>query len=92
MRVDDKTWIERYPDGSDSKYRIVGRMKIGGESGTVVAKFEGDLAKTGTPNDGTFFVFIPDKGNAEMVLRTSHTTPKALAGQTWKSAELEKIE
>jgi hypothetical protein len=92
MRVDDKTWIERYPDGSDSKYKILGRMKISGENGTVVAKFAGDLEKTGTPNDGTFFVFIPDKSNVEMVLRTSHTTARNLAGQTWKSAELEKIE
>jgi hypothetical protein len=92
MRVDDKTWIERYPDGSDSKYKILGRMKIMGENGTVVSKFEGDPAKTRTPNDGTFFVFIPDKGSVEMVLRTSHTTAKDLAGQVWKSAELEKIE
>ena len=92
MRVDDKHWIQRYPDGSDSRYKIVGRMKIMAESGTVVVKIEGDLQKTGTPNDGTFHVFIPDKGNVEMVLRTSHATAKALAGPGWKSAEMEKIE
>jgi hypothetical protein len=92
MRVDDKHWIERYPDGSDSKYKILGRLKIMAESGTVVVKIEGDLGKTGTPNDGTFHVFIPDKGNVEMVLRTSHTTAKDLAGQVWKSSEMEKIE
>jgi len=92
MRVDDKHWIERYPDGSDSKYKILGRMKIMGESGTVVVKIEGDPGKTNTPNDGTFHVFIPDKGNVEMVLRTSHTTAKQLAGPGWKSSEMEKIE
>jgi hypothetical protein len=92
MRVDDQHWIERYPDGSDSKYKIVGRMKVMAESGTVVVKTDGDLRRTGTPNDGTFHVFIPDKGNVEMVLRTSHTTAKALAEPGWKSAEMEKIE
>jgi hypothetical protein len=92
MRVDDKTWIERYPDGLESKFRILGRMKITGESGTVVVKIAGDPEKTHTPNDSTFFVFIPDKGNVEMVLRVSLRDVKQLAGQAWKSAEMEKIE
>jgi hypothetical protein len=92
LRVDDKHWVERYPDGSDSRYKIIGRMKIVEESGTVAAKIEGDLKKTNTPNDGTFYVFIPDKGNVEMVLRASQPTAKQLAGRAWKSSEMEKIE
>jgi hypothetical protein len=92
LRVDDKHWIERYPDGSDSKFKVLGRMKIMGESGTVVAKIEGDPAKTNTPNDGTFLVFIPDKRNVEMVIRVSRDGVNQLAGPVWKSSEMEKIE
>jgi hypothetical protein len=92
MRIDDQHWIERYPDGLQSKFKILGRMKIMGDSGTVVVKIEGDQARTTTPNDGTFFVFIPDKGNVEMVLRVSRGSIKQLAGPGWKSPELEKIE
>jgi hypothetical protein len=92
LRVDDKHWIERYPDGLESKFKILGRMKINGESGTVVVKIEGDPDRTGTPNDGTFYVFIPDKGNVEMVIRVSRTGAKQLADPGWKSSEMEKIE
>jgi hypothetical protein len=92
LRVDDKHWVERYPDGLQSKFKILGRMKIMSESGTVVVKIEGDPMRTGTPNDGTFYVFIPDKGNVEMVIRTSRTGVKELADGAWKSSEMEKIE
>jgi hypothetical protein len=92
LRVDDKHWVERYPDGLESKFKILGRMKIMGESGTVVVKIEGDPMRTNTPNDGTFYVFIPDKGNVEMVLRVGLGDVKQLAGPVWKSAEMEKIE
>lgn len=91
LRVDDQHWIERYPDGLESKFKILGRMKVQRESGTVVVKVEGDPEKTHTPNDGTFYVFIPDKGNVEMVIRVSRDGVKQLdAG--WKSSEMEKIE
>jgi hypothetical protein len=92
LRVDDKHWVERYPDGLESKFKILGRMKIMGESGTVVAKIAGDPARTNTPNDGTFYVFIPDKGNVEMVIRVSRGGVNQLAGPGWKSSEMEKIE
>lgn len=92
LRIDDKHWVERYPDGLESKYKILGRMKIMNESGTVVVKIEGDPARTATPNDGTFFVFIPDKGNVEMVLRVARGSIKQLEGPVWKSSEMEKIE
>jgi hypothetical protein len=92
LRVDDKHWIERYPDGLESKFKMIGRMKIMNESGTVAVKIEGDPNRTNTPNDGTFFVFIPDKGNTEMVIRVSRGDAKQLAGQVWKTPDLEKIE
>jgi hypothetical protein len=91
LRVDDKHWVERYPDGLESKFKIVGRMKVKGENGTVVAKIAGDPVKTNTPNDGTFYVFIPDKGNVEMVIRVSRARVNQLAGG-WTSSEMEKIE
>jgi hypothetical protein len=92
LRIDDKHWVERYPDGLESKFQMLGRMKIDGESGTVTVKIAGDPARTNTPNDGTFYVFIPDKGNVEMVLRVSRGSIKGLAGQVWKTPDLEKIE
>ena len=50
MRVDDNHFIERYPDGLQSTYRILGRMKIMGESGTVVVKIAGDPAMVPSGN------------------------------------------
>src|SRR2546425_266954 len=43
LRVDDKHWIERYPDGSDSKFKILGWALVRGEIGTIVVKIAGDL-------------------------------------------------
>jgi hypothetical protein len=68
MRIDDNNWIERYPDGTQSKFQILGRTIAGRESGTVVVKIAGDPEKTFTDNDGGFQVFIPDKGNKEMAI------------------------
>jgi hypothetical protein len=62
LRVDDQHWLERYKDGTESKYKIMGRTKARGRLGTVVAKIAGDPKKTGNGNDGRFQVFIPDKG------------------------------
>jgi hypothetical protein len=66
LRVDSRHWIERYPDGTESKFKILGCMTVNGKKGTVAAKVGGDTEKVGTENDGTFQVFIPDKGNEEM--------------------------
>ncbi len=68
LRIDDKHFVERYPDGSESRFRIVGHAKVQGLDGTVVVKIEGDPDKTFTDNEGGFHVFIPDKGNPEMAL------------------------
>jgi hypothetical protein len=62
LRVDDQHWIERYKDGTESKYKVMGRTNARGGPGTVVAKIAGDPKKTGNDNDGRFQVFIPDKG------------------------------
>jgi hypothetical protein len=72
LRVDYRHFIERYPDGRESRYKILGRATVRDESGTVVAKIGGDPKKTVTPNDGTFKVFIPDKGNKSMVILIRH--------------------
>jgi hypothetical protein len=93
LRVDDQHWIERYPDGTESKFKILGRMLVAGELGTVVVKTAGDPNKTNTPNDGSFYVFVPDKGNAEMVIRTSRMGLNQLsAPSAWVSDNLQKVE
>src|SRR5829696_3296124 len=50
LRVDDEHWIERYPDGTESRFKTLGRTIARGESGTVAGKIEGDSARTGTEN------------------------------------------
>jgi hypothetical protein len=65
LRVDDQHFVERYPDGTESRFLTVGRTKAHGMTGTIVAKMVGDADKTQTANDGTFQVFIPDKGEDE---------------------------
>ena len=75
LRVDGEHWVERFRDGSESKYKILGRMRVRGLQGIAVAKIAGDPVKTGNSNDGTFQVFIPDKvETAEMYFR--HTDGK----------------
>lgn len=72
VRVDESTWVELYPNGTQSRYRFRERAVVGGMSGTVVRKFAGDPNETWTPNDGSFEVFIPDRGNPRLILGFRH--------------------
>ena len=95
LRVDDAHWIERYPDGMESKFRILGRTTARGQSGTVVAKIEGDPERTGTDNSGRFQVFIQDKGNKEMVFLYRSGEDQEWTDILWgdnKQTELQKVE
>ncbi len=69
LRVDSKHFVERYPSGAESKFKIRGRTKVDGVQGTVVGKVGGDEQEAGTSNDGSFQVFIPDRGSSKMDLR-----------------------
>jgi hypothetical protein len=66
LRVDDKHFIERYPDGTEARFKILGTATVNDKKGTIAVKIAGDMEKTGTENDGTFQVFISDKGEKEM--------------------------
>lgn len=68
MRVDDKLFLERYPDGTESRYKILGQAAPRGTVGTVVMKVTGDEEKTQTQNTGSFQVFIPDKDSDDMAI------------------------
>ena len=72
LRVDDRSFVERYSDGTESRFKILGHSRAREMSGTVVVKVEGDPEKTGTDNQGGFQVFIPDKGNDEMAILFRH--------------------
>jgi hypothetical protein len=63
-RVSDGKWTERYPDGTESSFVVLGRTKLADVTGTMVVKLSGDPSKTDTKNNGTFHSFIPDKQNA----------------------------
>jgi RNA polymerase sigma factor (sigma-70 family) len=72
LRVDDHHWVERYPDGTESGYEVLGRTKARGRPGVVISKVSGDPKKTGNENDGSFQVFIPDKGAAGLDVLFRH--------------------
>ena len=65
MRADDKHFLERFPVGPDSIFKILGHTKVREMTGTIVVKVEGDPE---SDNDGSFQIFIPDKGNKEMAI------------------------
>jgi hypothetical protein len=69
LRIDDKHFVERYPSGMESKFKIIGRATVDGVQGTVLVKIAGDAQATGTENDGTLQSFIPDRGSAQMIFR-----------------------
>jgi len=62
LRIDDSTWIERYPNGMESTFKVLGHARVEGTEGTIVVKVSGQPAKTGTTNDGGLQAFIPDLG------------------------------
>lgn len=66
LRVSAKRWIERYPDGLESKFKVVGHAVVRDMPGTIVVKITGDEAATGAANGGGLQAFIPDKGSAIM--------------------------
>jgi hypothetical protein len=66
LRVNESIWIERYPDGLESKFKVVSHARINDTEGTMVVKISGDEARTFTDNDGGLQAFIPDKGSEVM--------------------------
>lgn len=58
LRIDDKTFIERYPSGKENKFAIVGRITVDDIHGTLAQIAEGTLQ-----------VFIPDKESKPMYLK-----------------------
>jgi len=72
LRLNDTQFIERYPDGTESRFEVIGHTKARGMGGTVVVKVAGDPEKTQTDNEGGFQVFIPDKGQEEMAILMRH--------------------
>ena len=63
LRVDAKHWVERYPDGMETRFRVLGRTRRGGRPGV-------GRSRSGSPaipeEDDNFQVFIPDKGDEPM--------------------------
>jgi len=72
VRLNETTWVVLYPNGVQARYRTKGREEVRGLRGTVVEKFEGDPNETGTPNDGSFQIFIPDRDNQQLLLSFRH--------------------
>ncbi len=69
LRIDDKHWIERYPDGMETRFRILGKAKADNTMGTIVVRLTSDPNDPVREKDDNFQVFIPDKGNEPMLLR-----------------------
>lgn len=66
LRVNSTTWIERYPDGTESTFKVIGHTNVRDTEGTMVVKVEGSRRRTGTDNQGGLQAFIPDKGSKVM--------------------------
>jgi hypothetical protein len=69
LRVDNSTWIERYPDGLQHIFKVVGHTTVQNIEGTVVVKVSGGVAgSNGLAPEVRhgFQAFIPDKGSAIM--------------------------
>ena len=66
LRVSNTTWIERYPDGFESTFKVLGHSTVKDTAGTIVVKASGDKGKTGANNAGGLQAFIPDKGSELM--------------------------
>lgn len=64
LRIDDSTWVERYPDGREAVFKVLGHTKINDTQGTLVVNI------TEVPNEttvkGQHQRFIPDKGSKWM--------------------------
>jgi hypothetical protein len=63
LRVSNNMWIERYPDGFESRFRVLGHANVKDTEGTIVVKISGNESKTGTNNNGGLQDFVPDKGS-----------------------------
>lgn len=90
QRMSADTWHEVYPDGFFSVFTVLGHSTVGGVEGTIVVKVGGDIARTGTLNNGSLQAFIPDKGGANM----RHWYRNAARGDTqWNlSGPMQNIE
>jgi hypothetical protein len=61
VQVDNNTWLEEYPSGQTTKFRIVGTTVAKGSAGSLLLEVQSDSGTTLVPSDGSFEVFIPDK-------------------------------
>ena len=66
LRISNSLWIERYPDGFESRFRVLGHATVKDIEGTIVVKIAGTEARSGTDNAGGLQAFIPDKGSDPM--------------------------
>ena len=68
INVSQTNWVEVYPDGTQSRYRLLRSETVDGLNGVVVSKTAGDVQASRTLNDGSFEAFIPDHENARLNL------------------------
>jgi ankyrin repeat protein len=82
--TDKGIWIENYPSGLKSEFKIIDRTKIDGISGEYAIKVKGDPRKTNTEN-GDFRVFIPDFRTADSFIYMSRKTLGSWQG--WEKSD-----
>lgn len=63
LQIDKNTWVEAYANGSETRFRVIGRDLVKTTKGTLLLKIEGNPKLTLVPDNGTFQVFVPDKGS-----------------------------
>jgi hypothetical protein len=66
LRISNTKWVERYPDGTETIFRVLGHGTVKDTLGTIVYQVTGDSSKTQTEGAGGLLAFIPDKGSSMM--------------------------
>jgi hypothetical protein len=66
LRISSTKWVERYPDGTETIFRVLGHGTVKDTLGTIVYQVNGDSSKTQTEGAGGLLAFIPDKGSSTM--------------------------
>jgi hypothetical protein len=79
LQVAENKWLERYPNGFETEFKVLGRLDVKGIEGSVLVKAKGNFDVTRVPDDGSFQVFIPDQGAASNIAMF-----RAYSGGKWQ--------
>ena len=87
LRLDDKHFVERYPDGTESRFRILGHAKAREKVGTVEGKTAGDPGQTHLQRFTHELHTVQRAGTNQECppgSRSSASPPRRRRGRSWR--------